>query len=73
MVLGGGPIGILVALVAKEAGANVLVSEINPYRVKLAKKLGVEAVNPQETDLVELVIEQTGAAGADIVFEVSGS
>jgi (R,R)-butanediol dehydrogenase / meso-butanediol dehydrogenase / diacetyl reductase len=73
VVLGGGPIGMLVALVAKEAGAKVLVSEINPYRVELAKKLGIEAVNPQETDLVGLVMEQTDGAGADIVFEVSGS
>ncbi len=33
VVLGGGPIGMLVALVAQQAGAKVLVSEINPYRV----------------------------------------
>lgn len=73
VVLGGGPIGMLVALVAKEAGADVLVSEINPYRVELAKKLGVEAVNPQDTDLTALVMERTNGAGADVVFEVSGS
>lgn len=72
-VLGGGPIGMLVALVAKNAGANVVVSEINPYRVSLAQSLGMEAVNPKETNLVELVMEQTNNAGADIVFEVSGS
>jgi (R,R)-butanediol dehydrogenase / meso-butanediol dehydrogenase / diacetyl reductase len=73
VVLGGGPIGMLVALVAQEAGANVLVSEINPYRVKFAAELGLEAVNPQDIDLVELVMEHTGGAGADIVFEVSSS
>jgi (R,R)-butanediol dehydrogenase/meso-butanediol dehydrogenase/diacetyl reductase len=73
VVLGGGPIGMLVALVAKDAGANVLVSEINPYRVELAKQLGVQAVNPKDDDLTSIVMEQTGGAGADIVFEVSGS
>jgi (R,R)-butanediol dehydrogenase/meso-butanediol dehydrogenase/diacetyl reductase len=73
VVLGGGPIGILVALVAKHAGADVLISEINPYRVDLANKIGLEAVNPNETDLVELVMTKTSNAGADIVFEVSGS
>lgn len=73
VVLGGGPIGMLVALVAQEAGANVLLSEINPYRVDLAKSLNFEAINPQETDIVQHVIEKTDGAGADVVFEVSGS
>lgn len=73
VVLGAGTIGTLVALVAQEAGANVLVSEINPYRLELAQTLGLQAVNPQETDLVGHVMEQTAEAGADVVFEVSGS
>lgn len=73
VVLGGGPIGMLVALVAKNAGAKVLVSEINPYRVNLASELGVDAINPQENDLVSYVMEQTNQTGADVVFEVSGS
>lgn len=73
VVLGGGPIGMLVALVAKQRGANTLLSEINPFRVSLARSLGLAAVNPDEIDLVKLVMEETGNAGADIVFEVSGS
>ena len=73
VVLGGGPIGLLVALVAREAGARVLVSEINPYRVELAKRLGLDAINPNDADLIKLVMQRTSGAGADIVFEVSGS
>jgi len=73
VVLGGGPIGTLVALVARAAGARVLVSEINPFRIELARRLGLDVVNPLETDLLKLVTEQTGEAGADVVFEVSGS
>ena len=73
VVLGGGPIGVLVALAAQQAGADVILSEINPYRVELARSLGMEAVNPQETDLTALVMNKTDQAGADIVFEVSGS
>lgn len=73
VVVGGGPIGMLVALVAQEAGAEVLVSEINPYRVELARKMGLNAINPQEKDLAKVVMEQTEEAGADVVFEVSGS
>lgn len=73
VVLGGGPIGMLVALVARHAGAGVLVSEINPYRVDLAQRLGLDAVNPNAIDLIKLIRQRTQGAGADIVFEVSGS
>lgn len=72
VVQGGGPIGMLIALVARAAGARVLISEINPFRLALARELGLEAVNPTEVDLVEVVNSQTGGAGADVVFEVTG-
>jgi 2-desacetyl-2-hydroxyethyl bacteriochlorophyllide A dehydrogenase len=73
VVLGGGPIGALVALVARESGARVLVSEVNPFRVQLLRGLGLDTVNPREVDLAKLVNERTGEAGADVVFEVSGA
>lgn len=73
VVLGGGPIGVLIALVAQAAGARVVVSEVNPFRIALARDLGIEVVNPTETDLPALVEEKSGGAGADVVFEVSGS
>ena len=71
VVLGGGPIGTLIALVAKNVGAHVLVSEINPTLVKVGQELGLDVVNPKEIDLVALVNERTGGAGADAVFEVT--
>jgi 2-desacetyl-2-hydroxyethyl bacteriochlorophyllide A dehydrogenase len=73
VVIGGGPIGLLVALVAKQAGARVLISEVNPYRLNLARNLGLEVVNPKETDLNELVLKRTNGTGADVVFEVTGT
>jgi len=73
VVQGGGPIGVLIALVARSKGARVTISEVNPFRLTLAKDLGLKAVNPREIDLVELVNTETGGAGADVVFEVSGS
>jgi 2-desacetyl-2-hydroxyethyl bacteriochlorophyllide A dehydrogenase len=73
VVIGGGPIGILVALVALARGARVLLAEVNPFRLQLARDLGIDAVNPLHTDLPGLVNERTGGAGADVVFEVSGS
>ena len=73
VVIGGGPIGLLVALVARETGANVLVSEVNPSRVALAAELDLDAVDPRVADVSEHVAALTAGAGADVVFEVSGS
>lgn len=73
VVLGGGPIGLLVALVARNRGAHVVVSEVNPFRRNLASELGLDTVNPLEANLVGKVMDETGSAGADVVFEVSGS
>jgi 2-desacetyl-2-hydroxyethyl bacteriochlorophyllide A dehydrogenase len=72
-VIGGGPIGILVALVAQARSARVVMAEVNPFRLQLARDLGIDAINPLETDLPQLVNQRTGGAGADVVFEVSGS
>lgn len=73
VVIGGGPIGLLVGLAAKQAGAKILISEVNPFRLNLAKDLGLEVVNPKETDLNELVLKRTQGTGADVVFEVTGT
>jgi 2-desacetyl-2-hydroxyethyl bacteriochlorophyllide A dehydrogenase len=73
VVLGGGPIGALIALVAQQKGARVVVSEVNSFRIKLLQGLGIKVINPAETDLVALVEQQTGGAGADVVFEVTSS
>ena len=73
VVLGGGPIGQLVAAVAKSVGAEVLISEPNEARRAFAQeKLGVKTVNPIDEDLNAIVEEWTGTKGADVVFEVSG-
>jgi (R,R)-butanediol dehydrogenase/meso-butanediol dehydrogenase/diacetyl reductase len=73
VVLGGGPIGMLIALVARQFGAQVILSEISDFRLQLARRLGLEAIDPRTTDLAALVLERTQQRGADVVFEVSGS
>ncbi len=73
VVIGGGPIGLLVALVARSRGARVIVSEVSASRLALADALGFEGVDPGRRDLAEHVSALTGGAGADVVFEVSGS
>ena len=73
VVQGAGPIGILVALVAKARGANVLSLELNKHRLQLARDLSLDALSPSEADIPDYVEKQTGTAGADVVFEVTGS
>lgn len=73
VVVGGGPVGLLIAAVARRRGARVLLVEPDGFRRGVATQLGVEAVDPAATDVVDLVHERTMDAGADIAFEVSGS
>ncbi len=73
VVIGSGPIGLLIALVAMEKGANVIMSEVNDSRLEFAASLGVKTINPLKQNVVEVVSELTGGAMADCVFEVSGS
>ena len=71
VVFGAGPIGLLIGMLARHKGASVLVTDINPTRRELAADLGLEAFAPDEVDAA--VESLTGDAGADVVFEVSGS
>lgn len=73
VVIGGGPIGILVALVARGKGARVIVSEINEKRIEKIESLGFEAVNPLEEPLGKVIASKTNERMADVVFEVSGA
>ncbi|MHB8902560.1 MAG: zinc-dependent alcohol dehydrogenase [Thermoguttaceae bacterium] len=73
VVIGGGPIGLLIGLVARERRARVIISEVNPARLRLAETLGFDTVDPSQQDLVKEVAGKTSDAMADVVFEVSGS
>ena len=73
VVVGAGPIGVLIATVAKARGISVVIAEIDPGRRALAEELGLATVDPSALDLTAWVDEWTGGAGADVVFEVSGS
>ncbi|WP_273690435.1 zinc-dependent alcohol dehydrogenase [Ketogulonicigenium vulgare] len=73
LVIGGGPIGLLIAMVARHAGARVLISEVNPLRIGIAQEMGFDVVNPREANVIDTVNAATGQKGADVVFEVSGT
>ncbi len=73
LVLGGGPIGNLVAQTAKAMGADsVLLSELSAFRLETAEKCEIKTVNPKEKDLLEAITETFGADKADIIFECVG-
>jgi 2-desacetyl-2-hydroxyethyl bacteriochlorophyllide A dehydrogenase len=73
LVIGGGPIGLLVAMVARQAGGNVIVSEVSETRLAIARKLGFTVLNALEVNVAEEVWKMTGNKGAEVVFEVSAS
>ncbi|MET9849406.1 zinc-dependent alcohol dehydrogenase [Streptomyces ossamyceticus] len=73
VVVGGGPVGVLIALVARAAGAEVRVVELSAHRRKLAQELGLTVWDPATDDIGTLVGAWTGDAGADVAFEVSGA
>ena len=73
VVLGGGPIGVLIAVVARDAGADVVLAEPDAGRRATAESLGLRTADPVGGDLPALVEAWTGGAGADVVFEVSGA
>lgn len=75
LVTGAGPIGIMAAAIARYVGArHVVITDINEYRLNLARSLGIShAVNTQHTSL-ESVMQNLGMTkGFDIGFEMSGN
>ena len=75
LVTGAGPIGIMAAAVALHAAARyVVITDVNPYRLDLARKLGVtRAVNPKEKSLKEVQKELGMLEGFDVGMEMSGN
>jgi (R,R)-butanediol dehydrogenase/meso-butanediol dehydrogenase/diacetyl reductase len=72
VVFGGGPIGALIAQVARHRGARVVVSEVNPFRIELLRGLALDTIGPG-TDVAQFVDGWTGGEGADVAFEVTGN
>lgn len=75
LITGAGPIGCMAAAVVKHAGARfVVVSDINPYRLELAKKLGADlTVDVRQTPLCEVQKQLDMQEGFDVGLEMSGN
>jgi len=75
LVTGAGPIGIMAAAVARHAAARyVVITDLNPYRLELARKMGVTlAVDPRETSLPDVQKKLGMTEGFDVGMEMSGN
>ncbi len=74
LITGAGPIGIMAAAVAKHVGArHVVITDINPYRLELARKMGAtRAVDVSKEDLKDVMNELGMTEGFDVGLEMSG-
>jgi L-iditol 2-dehydrogenase len=74
LITGLGPIGLMTVIAAKEFGAKkIIVSDIEPLRLVLSKKLGAtHFINPKEEKLTSRIAEITDGIGVDISIDTSG-
>ncbi len=75
LVTGAGPIGVMAAAICRHNGArHVVVTDMNDYRLELARKLGATAtVNVGRDDLSQVMREEHMIEGFDVGLEMSGS
>ncbi len=75
LVTGCGPVGLMAIGVAKAAGARaVFATDISPYRLAMAREMGVDrAINAATEDVVGLIRAATDGEGVDVLIEMSGA
>jgi threonine 3-dehydrogenase len=75
LITGAGPIGIMAVAIAKHAGARfVVVTDVNPYRLELAKKMGATVALDARTGNLKDVQRELGMVeGFDVGLEMSGN
>jgi L-iditol 2-dehydrogenase len=73
-ILGAGPTGLMHTLLAKFLGANnIVVSDVNDFRLKFVEKYGVTTVNLNSQNLDDVVNSQTEGFGVDVTILATGS
>jgi threonine 3-dehydrogenase len=75
LITGAGPIGVMAAAIVRHAGArHVVITDLNPYRLDLARKMGATvAVDPRETSLADVQKQLGMKEGFDVGLEMSGN
>lgn len=69
LVIGQGPIGIILALLSRRTGAHVITSDLFPERLTIAKGFGLrDSIDASVQDTVGSILERTGGRGADAVI-----
>jgi len=73
LVIGQGPIGIMLSTLAKRSGATVVTSDLYPQRLTISKSFGLEnGIDASRADTVKIVREQTEGRGADAAIVAVG-
>jgi L-iditol 2-dehydrogenase len=73
-VIGGGPIGLMIAELARLSGAqDVYVTDILEHRVRMAERLGFTAINAKKQDPVKTILNATNGRGVDVALEAAGA
>ena len=74
LITGAGPIGIMAVAIARKVGArNIVITDVNEYRLDLATKMGAtKAVNVQNDDLRDVMSDLGMTEGFDVGLEMSG-
>jgi len=75
LITGAGPVGIMAAAIAKHVGARfVVITDVNPYRLELARKIGVtRTVDASKESLRDIMTELGMQEGFDVGLEMSGN
>lgn len=75
LITGAGPVGLMAVAIAKQAGARqVVITDINDYRLEIAQRMGADRVlNVLRDDLRQAMKELSIVEGFDLGFEMSGS
>jgi len=74
LVIGQGPIGIILSTLAKRVGATVITSDLHPQRLTISKTFGLQnGIDASRADTVKAVREQTEGRGADAAILAVGS
>ena len=75
LITGAGPIGLMAIAVVKQAGArNIVITDVNPYRLEIANRMGASRAVDIRTESLEQIQGELGMQeGFDVAMEMSGS
>lgn len=75
LVTGAGPVGLMTIAVARAIGArSVYATDISPYRIEFAKRMGADlALDANSASVIDEIMDATDGEGVDVLLEMSGA